>query len=87
MTRRAHLAASVAWPAFLAAAVLEIVVFAFVDPAQVHTLRGATLGVSDTTVYSLAFFGFWAVASVAGWLTIILNRSAEEINRQPLAGH
>ena len=26
----------IAWPAFLVAAVLEMVVFAFVDPAELH---------------------------------------------------
>ena len=41
MKRLARRAVSVAWPAFLCAAVLEIAVFAFVDPQAVHWLNGS----------------------------------------------
>lgn len=84
MKQRARLAASVAWPAFLAAAVLEIAVFAFVDPSTLQMLDGSRLELSETAVYSLTFLVFWAVAGVAGGLTLLLNRSAEEINTEPL---
>ena len=55
---------AVLWPAFMAACLIEIVVFAAFDP---HDLRAA--GDSDLdpfTVYSLGFFAFWLVASLAG---------------------
>ncbi len=80
MKRRARLVATVAWPAFLTAAILEIAVFAFVDPASLHMLDGSSLNVSDTAIYSLAFFGFWVIAMGAGYLTLMLNRSADEVN-------
>jgi hypothetical protein len=80
MKRIARRAAAIAWPAFLVAAVLEVLVFAFVDPASLHTLSGAALPVSDTTVYSVAFLVFWACTSAACALTVLLERSADEVN-------
>ena len=65
-------ALQVLWPAFLAAGALELLVFAHVDPADVHTLAGAPVELSRQAVYTLSFFGFWAVAAaacaVSGWL-------------------
>jgi hypothetical protein len=86
MKRIVHRTAAILWPAFLVAAVLEILVFAFVDPASLHTLSGAALTVSDTTVYSIAFFMFWGCTSAACALTVLLERGADELNsRRPLA--
>lgn len=70
-----HLAA-VAWPAFLVAGVLEMAVFAFVDPGMLHTLGGAALGWSAMAVYSAAFLLFWAATSAACALTLLLDRGA-----------
>lgn len=80
MRRLARRAASIAWPAFLMAGVLEIAVFAFVDPQSLHTVSGAALQVSDTTVYSVAFFVFWLATAAACALTMLLQRAADEIN-------
>ena len=80
MKRRTRLVASVAWPGFLMAAVMEIAVFAFVDPASMHLLDGSQLPMSATAVYSLAFIVFWLIAMAAGYLTLMLNRSADEVN-------
>lgn len=54
------------WPAFVAAGVLELLVFAHVDPADVHTLAGAPVELSRQAIYTLSFFGFWAVTAAAG---------------------
>lgn len=81
MKRIARRAAAILWPAFLVAAVLEILVFAFVDPGALHTLSGAALPLSATTIYSLAFLVFWACTSAACALTVLLERSADDINR------
>lgn len=87
MNHVARRAASIAWPAFLVAGVLEIAVFAFVDPQTLHTLGGASLGLSDTVVYSLAFLVFWACTGAACGLTVLLERSATDINAgRSLAG-
>jgi hypothetical protein len=58
-------ALQVLWPAFAAAAVLELLVFAHVDPADVHTLAGTRLELSRQAVYTLSFFGLWAVSAAA----------------------
>ena len=86
MKRVARLAASVLWPAFLVAAVLEIAVFAFVDPASLHTVNGAALALSDMAVYSLAFLLFWASTAAACGLTVLLERSTAEINTPMMDG-
>jgi hypothetical protein len=86
MKHQARRVVSVAWPAFLCAAVLEIVVFAFVDPQTMRLLNGSDLPLSDTATYSLAFFVFWAVAIAGGYLTLILYSSAEEVNAGSVSG-
>ena len=63
----------IAWPAFLVAAVLEMVVFAVVDPGDLHWLDGAPLESSRQAVYTVAFFVFWALAMVSSALTLLLS--------------
>ena len=47
----------IAWPAFLVAGVIEMLVFAMVDPQDLHWF-GQPVTLSRTGVYTLAFFGF-----------------------------
>lgn len=86
MKQLARRAATIAWPAFLGAGALEMAVFAFVDPATLSLPGGEALGLSATTVYSLAFFVFWAAAAAACALTLLLARGTDEVNAGPLAG-
>lgn len=73
----------IAWPAFLVAAVLEMVVFAFVDPSDLHWL-GSPLALSREAVYTLAFFVFWGATMVSSALTTLLAMSPFEVNRCPI---
>lgn len=66
----------IGWPAFLAACVLELLVFGFVDPLDLQGL-GGDHGPSRQTVYTLAFMAFWLVSSAAVALGIALARSAQ----------
>jgi len=68
---------SIVWPAFLMAGVLEVLVFALVDPADLRWFGGASLGLSNLAIYSLAFFVFWLVISLAGALTALLVNTPE----------
>jgi len=68
------------WPSFLAAGVLEMVVFAMVDPGALHWFGGEPVDWSPTAVYTVAFFVFWAIIAGAAAMTQLLNQSAEEIN-------
>lgn len=83
MKRVARRWASIIWPAFLVAAVLEVLVFAWVDPLSLHSLTGAALSLSPTAIYSLAFLVFWACTSVGCALTALLERSTIDLNAAP----
>lgn len=61
----------VAWPAFLLAGVLEMLVFALVDPSQLHW-HGQAIEWSRPAVYTVSFFVFWAVIAASGALTAVL---------------
>lgn len=61
-----------AWPAFVSACLLELLVFAMIDPHDLHW-AGGPLGWSRTSAYSLAFFAFWAICLGATGLTAMLG--------------
>lgn len=73
----------VVWPAFLMAGVLEMLVFALVDPQDLHWL-GNPLDLSQQSIYALAFFGFWGVTTLSSGMTALLAMSSFEVNRCPL---
>ena len=73
----------VLWPAFLVAAVTEMLFFAFIDPGEIM-LFGNPVELSATATYSLFFFFFWVMGSCASALTCFLQRSPFELNRCPL---
>lgn len=72
----------IGWPAFLAASVLELLVFALIDPTEL-AWSGQALGWSRQAVYTGAFFVFWLVAAGACYLTTLLRMSAAEVNACP----
>lgn len=67
-----RVALQILWPAFLMAGVLEVGVFALVDPSDLHWLGGAPIEASRQAIYSLAFMAFWAVIAVACAFTALL---------------
>jgi len=73
----------VLWPAFLMAAVSEMLFFAFIDPGEV-VLFGNPVTLSASATYSLFFFFFWTMATCSSALTCFLQRSPFELNRCPL---
>jgi hypothetical protein len=73
----------IAWPAFLVAAVLEMIVFAMVDPSDLHWF-GQPMALSRNAVYTLAFFVFWGVTMASSALTTLLSMSPFEVNRCPV---
>ncbi|VTU27682.1 hypothetical protein H6CHR_02844 [Variovorax sp. PBL-H6] len=72
---------SILWPAFLLACATELLVFALVDPIDLHW-RGEAIGLSRQAVYTGGFFVFWMLAAGASALTLLLTRGAKEINSQ-----
>jgi uncharacterized membrane protein YcfT len=71
------------WPAFLMAGVIEMLVFAMVDPQDLSWF-GHPLEISRQGVYTLSFFVFWLITSISGGLTTLLSMSPFEVNRCPL---
>lgn len=77
-------AMAILWPAFLMAGVLEMLVFALVDPTQLRWFGGAEVELSASAVYTLSFFTFWVVITIAGVLTHLLDVGAADLNHPPL---
>jgi uncharacterized membrane protein YcfT len=73
----------IVWPAFLMAGVIEMLVFAMVDPQDLHWF-GHPLEISRQGVYTLAFFAFWVITAISSGLTTLLSMSPFEVNRCPL---
>jgi hypothetical protein len=68
------------WPAFLLAGVLEILVFALVDPKDLHW-AGQPIELSRQGIYTLSFFVFWTVTAASSALTTWLSVSPSDVNR------
>jgi hypothetical protein len=73
----------IVWPAFLMAGVLELLVFAVVDPQDLNWF-GHGFEMSRQATYTLAFFVFWFVTALAGALTLFLSLPPNEVNQSPL---
>ena len=69
----------VLWPAFLAAGVLEMLVFAVIDPEDMRWM-GQSLTWPRQAIYSLWFFVLWGVTALASSLSLLLSRSGESVN-------
>lgn len=69
----------VVWPAFLAACLLQALVFAMVDPAEIHW-NGYFSQPSRQGVYSVAFFCFWLIAVGCGGLVLWLGTPQQKVN-------
>ena len=67
------------WPAFLAACLLEALVFAAVDPSEIHWSAQAVQP-SRQAVYTTAFFSFWAIAVACSSLVLWLAKPPRDIN-------
>lgn len=69
----------VIWPAFLAACLLEALVFSAVDPSEVNW-PGQTVQPSRQAVYTAAFFSFWLIVMVCSALVLWLNKPPRDVN-------
>jgi len=76
----------VLWPSFLMAGVMEMLVFAVVDPGGLQWFGGAPVEWSSTAVYTVSFLIFWLVISTAGALTQVLVTTPED-HFEDQAGH
>ena len=68
------------WPAFVAAGVLEMLVFAVIDPTDLRWFGGAPLGWSAQAVYTVTFLMFWAAIATAGAVSALLSVESDALN-------
>lgn len=66
MSQRSLHVAQILWPAFIVAGLIEMVVFAWVDPSA---LSFGSLQLGPQAVYTVAFFVFWALVAVSALLS------------------
>ena len=69
----------VVWPSFLMAGALEILVFAMVDPQDIHWF-GQSVQLSRQGIYTIAFFAFWFVTMLSSALTALLAMPSLKVN-------
>ena len=67
----------IVWPSFLMAGVMEIAVFAMVDPQDLH-LFNQTIDVSRQGIYTLSFFIFWIICAASSSLSFFLYMETKE---------
>jgi Na+-driven multidrug efflux pump len=67
------------WPAFVVAAVAEMLFFAFIDPGELH-LFGNPIELSKTATYSLFFFLFWVMGACSSALTCFLQGGGQHVS-------
>jgi uncharacterized membrane protein YcfT len=63
----------------LAAGVLEMLVFAVIDPEDMRWM-GQSLAWPRQAVYSVGFFVLWGLTAIASSLSLMLSRSSESVN-------
>jgi hypothetical protein len=63
---------AVAWSSFLAAGVLEALVFAVVDPSDLRWFGSTPLDWSTQAVYTASFLIFWGVSALGASLALLL---------------
>ena len=71
-SRVRRFAMAVAWSAFLAAGVLEALVFAVVDPADLRWFGSAPIALSVQAIYTVSFLIFWGVIALGASLALLL---------------
>ncbi|MDQ6629813.1 MAG: hypothetical protein M3Z29_15420 [Pseudomonadota bacterium] len=70
----------VLWPAFLVAGVLEMLVFAVIDPRELRWFGGPLIGWAPIAIYSVTFLILWAATATAGALTALLLLNGDELD-------
>jgi len=72
------------WPSFLTACLLEGMVFAMVDPGEVHW-SGLVPQPSRQGVYTVAFFAFWLITIACSSLVLWLAKPERKVNGETLS--
>lgn len=70
----------VLWPSFIAAGVMDIVLFTLLDPIAL-SYQDAPLFTTRLSAYSWGFFLFWLFGAVSSALTCYFQCSATQLNK------
>ena len=70
---------SILWPSFIVAGIAETLFFTLVDPQELY-LFGEPVHWSRTAVYSVGFFGFWAICAGSSFFTCFFQRNPNDRN-------
>lgn len=71
---------TILWPAFLMAGVLEMLVFAVIDPGDMTWFGLAPMDWPRQAIYTVSFLIFWVVIATAGALTALLQAGTEDVD-------
>jgi len=83
-SRIARFAMAVAWSSFLAAGVLEALVFAVVDPGELRWFGASPVELSPQAVYTVSFLLFWGIAALGSCLALLLaSLPADDVRPAP----
>jgi hypothetical protein len=86
LSRVKRFALAVAWSSFLCAGVLEVLVFAVIDPGDLRWFGAAPVQLSAQAVYTVSFLIFWGVIALGASLALLLvSQPAEAV--KPAARH
>lgn len=67
-----RLGLQILWPAFLMAGVLEMLIFAVVDPADLQWFGGPPIEWPRQAIYTVTFLLCWMVTATSSALTALL---------------
>lgn len=74
-----RLALQIGWPAFVMAGVTEALVFAVVDPHNLHWFGGEHIDWPVQAVYTVSFFIFWLVIAIACGISRALMTFSDDV--------
>lgn len=75
----------IAWPAFLSACLLELLLFGLFDPDEILR-NGQPAGLSRLAFQTAVFFVFWFACAVSSAMTVLLAGSAPSPSSRPDVG-
>ena len=70
------------WPAFVMAGVMEALIFAVIDPADLHWFGGEVFDWPRPATYTVSFLIFWFVISLSGAITALLMTEPDDALRE-----
>ena len=76
------LAMTVLWPSFLSAIMAEGLFFSVFDPSELMLL-GGHLELEPIAAYTMGFFFFWTVCSIASMISLYLVRTENHTPQHP----